>query len=54
MDLVFLGKEIRSLKAEIKDVLHTFGEPLRSDVRKDLDDFKQDINQQLQRNLKES
>ena len=46
-DLENISKEIRDLKTEIKDALRSFGETLISDVKKDLDDFKQDINQQL-------
>lgn len=46
-DIEIISKEIRDLKTEIKDALRSFGETLRSDVKKDLDDFKQDINQQL-------
>lgn len=46
-ELEIISKEIRDLKTEIKDALRSFGETLRSDVKKDLDDFKQDIHQQL-------
>lgn len=46
-DLEIISKEIRDLKTEIKDALRLLGETLRSDVKKDLDDFKHDINQQL-------
>lgn len=46
-DLEIISKEIWELKAEIQDAFRTFGETLRSDVRKDIDDFKQDISQQL-------
>lgn len=46
-DLETISKEIRELKTDIKDALRSFGETLRNDVKRDLDDFKQDINQQL-------
>ncbi|KAI3376846.1 hypothetical protein L3Q82_000421 [Scortum barcoo] len=46
-DLEIISKEIQDLKTETKDALRTIGETLRSDVKKDLDDFKQDINQQF-------
>lgn len=46
-DIEIISKEIRDLKTELKDALHVFGETLRSNVKKDLDDFKHDINQQL-------
>lgn len=46
-DLKIISKEIWELTTEIKDAFRTSGETLRSDVRKDLDDFKQDISQQL-------
>lgn len=46
-DLEIIGKEMRELKTEIKDAFRTFGETPRSDVRKNLDYFKQDISQQL-------
>lgn len=41
------SKEIWDFKTEIKDGVLTFGETLRSDVKKDLVDFTQDANQQL-------
>ena len=37
-DLEIISKEIRDLKTEIKDALRSFGETLRNDVKKDLDD----------------
>ncbi len=46
-DLEIISKEIRDLKTEIKDAFCVFGETLRNDVRNDLNDFKQGINQQL-------
>lgn len=39
-DLKIISKEIRELKTEIKDAFPTFGETLRSDVRKYLHDLK--------------
>lgn len=35
-DLEIISKEIRDLKTEIKDALRSFGETLRSDVKKKL------------------
>lgn len=46
-DIGTISKEIQNLKAELKDVLCTLRESLRSGVKKDLDDFKHNINQQL-------
>ncbi len=43
-DLEIISKEIRDLKTEIKDAFRAFGETLRNDVRKDPNDFKQDIS----------
>lgn len=44
-DLDKISKEIWHLKKEIKDC--TFGDDLRNDVRKDLNEFKQVINQKF-------
>lgn len=42
-----ISKEIRGLKAEIREDFNAFGQSLRSDVKKDLDNLKQDIHQRF-------
>ena len=45
--LANISKDIKDLKTEMKASFRAFGEDLRRDVKRDLDDFKKGINQEF-------